>query len=229
MRKIIFSLVILLALFLAVEIGITLFSERGLEKVMRSQYGLPSTLKVSINSFPLTLSLARNHLGEIRLSWDGDLYFTGPDGVETHAPYHGNVAVYDIELNMPSLLKGRLDIRKISRIKTMIVLDEASLNEAFGAHDRIFIVEEGEVFEIRNGIRIKYEVEVLDDTTMAIEPVLDSTNGVESSENTQPGVHPSPQLIKAEALPFQAGLQSITSEGDLLILEISIPEWEGYL
>ncbi len=229
MRKLIFSLVFLLALFLAVEIGVTVLSERGVEKVMRSQYGLPSNLKVSINSFPLTMSLIRNHLGEIRLSWEDNLRFMSSGGMETSAPYYAQVAVYDVELNMPSLLKGRLDIRKISRIKTSISFDEVAINIAFGRENGSFKVEESHIYEIYNGVKIQYKVKVVDGNTISIKPFFGSTDDKESLTDPQSEVQYPSFLIKIPGLPLNARLESVSSEGNRVVLGISIPMWEGYL
>jgi LmeA-like phospholipid-binding len=229
LRKLLFSLVFLLALLLAVEIGVTILSERGVEKVMSSQYGLPSNLKVSINSFPLTMSLVRNHLGEIRLSWEDELTFMSSNGTETRAPYYGKVVVYDVELNMTSLLKGHLEIRKISHLETSISFDESSINSAFGRENGSFKVEDGHIYEDYYGLKIQYKVKVVDGNTISIEPFLGSTNDEDSPENPQSVVHYASFTIRIPGLPLNAKLESVSSEGNRVILSISIPMWEGYL
>lgn len=229
MRKIIFSLATLLALLLAVEIGVTLLSEHGLEKVMRSQYGLPDNLKVSINSFPLAMSLLRNHLGEVQFSWEDELEFMAPTGTKTRAPYYGRVTVYDVELNMPSLLKGRLEIRKISRIKTSIAIDETPINHALGHENNFFIIENGRVYKLSDGNKIQYKVKVLGDYSLYVEPVNGSTSGEGSPQYPQSEVQVPQLVIEIDALPFGAKLESVSPEGDRLIFVISIPMWEGYL
>jgi translation initiation factor IF-1 len=229
LRKIIFIVIILLALLLAVEVGVTLLSEHGVERVIRSQYGLPDNLQVSINSFPLTLSLLRNHLAEVRIYWEDELGFAATGGVETSAPYYGQVAVYDIELNMPSLLRGRLDIKKISHMRTAIVFGESSVNKAFGLGDQGFKIEDGEIYTAYGGIRINYKVKVSEGNVVTIEPQVDSSVDIDSQANPQSGINIPPLEISFYAMPFDAKLEKVRVEGDKVILEISIPMWEGYL
>lgn len=229
MRKIIFSLVVFLALLLALEVGVTLLIQHGMERAMRSQYDLPSSLKVSINSFPLIVSLFRNHLGELRLSWEGDMESLAPGGEKTNPSYYGQVNLYDVELNMPSLLTGKLDIREISRIKAAITLDENSLNEALGRESGEIRIEDGEIFEVKDGQKIQYKVKVADDNTIAMEPYFGSISGVETSENTQGDVKAAPLEVELTGLPMNAALKRATSEGNKVVLEVSIPMWEGYI
>ena len=130
MRKILFSVIVLLALLLAAEVGVTILSQNGLEKAISSQYELPSSLRVSINSFPFLLSLARNHLAELQLTWEDELDYQVEEGALESMHYSGCVSLYDVELNMPSLLTGKLDVRDVSRMEATMAVDVGLINEA---------------------------------------------------------------------------------------------------
>jgi hypothetical protein len=227
--KLIYVIVIALVLLLAAEMGVTLFAEHGAERVLQSQYGMPPNLKVSINSFPLLVSLMRNHLGEIRITWNDDLYMFSSLGGETALPYLGQAVVDDVELDMPSLLRGRLDIKKISRIKAVISVEEASINQVFGNQNMIIDIQDGSLFVTYKGLKIQYEVKVADDNSLAVTPFPASTNGGDSAINPQSEVQPPSLVIKAYALPLDSKVESVRLEGDKFIMGISIPMWEGYL
>ena len=142
MRKLLFSVIILVALLLGAEVGITLLSQHGMEKALSAQYELPSNLEVSINSFPYLISLFRNRLGELQLNWQGELQYGVDEGAAANLPYTCRVNLYDVELNMPSLLTGKLEIRDISRLKALIYLETADINEALGISEGGFFVQD---------------------------------------------------------------------------------------
>jgi len=229
LRKIVFMVAIFLAFLLIVEMGVTLLGEQALKKALRSQYGLPSNLKVSINSFPLTLSLIRNHFGEVRIVWENDLAFMVSGSASTNAPYSGQVVVYDIELNITALMRGRIDIRRISRIKASVVFDEASINMAFGLNDQGLKIKDGEIFSDFGSVKTKYKVKASTDNTLVVEPQVGSSDGGDSAENPKLGVYIPPLEMKLYALPFDARLENVVVREDKVYLEISIPSWEGYL
>lgn len=229
MRKILFALVLLLALLLAAEMVVTFLSQRGMEKAISSQYELPSSLKVSINSFPLILSLARNHMGELRLAWEGNLSCQCGEGEEMKPAYSAQVNLYDVELEMPSLLGGRLEIREISRIKAEIFLDETSINEIAGDYIGPVLIDDGDIYFVQDGEKVRYKVKVLDNRTLSFYPHSGYTGDSGSHDEAHPTLESGMTEVRLEGLPLDSRLEKASSDRGMLILEISIPMWEGYM
>ena len=225
MRKILFSVIALLALLLAAEVGVTLLSQHGMERALRAQYELPSNLEVNINSFPYLVSLTRNHLGELQLTWEGELDYALQEGTLESMPYACRVNLYDVELNMPSLLTGKLEIRDISRLKAAISMDTGSLNEALGGIDGGFFIEDDKIFALVAGKKTQYRVKVTGDYTISIEPYASSTTTEGSGSNPDAQV----KTVDIVGLPMESTLYTASIDGDKVVLEISIPMWEGYL
>jgi hypothetical protein len=229
LRKILFTLIILLALLLAAEMVVTFLSQRGMEKAIGSQYELPSSLKVSINSFPLILSLARNHMNELRLAWEGNLSCSYGEGVEEETAYKAQVDLYDVELEMPSLLGGRLEIREISRIKAEIFLDEAAVNEIIGDYIGPVLIDDGDIYFVQDGEKVRYKVKVVDGRTLAFYPQSDYINDSGSIDEAHPALEAVVKEVSLEGLPLDSELEKASSDRGMVILEISVPIWEGYM
>jgi len=229
LRKILFSAVLLLALLLAFEVGVTFLSERGFQKALKSQYGMPDSLKVSINSFPLTLSLIRNHLGQLRMTWEGQVNTITPSGQEENPTYFGQINLYDVELNMPALLRTRLEIRQISRIKAAIILTEESLNLALGIQNDDIIVADGEIFKANTNPKVQYKLKVLNGDTLSLEPLSGSIGDSDYLQNPQPALQASSATATFGTLPLDGRLQRASIEGDKAVIDMAIPIWEGYI
>ena len=225
MRKLLFSAIILVALLLGAEVGVTLLSQHGMEKALSAQYELPSSLEVSINSFPYLISLFRNHLGELQLSWDGELQYGVEEGAAANMPYAGRVNLYDVELNMPSLLTAKLEIRNISRLKAFIYLETNDINEALGISNGGFFVQDDRVFLLADGEKTQYRVKVTDDHSLSLEPMMGYTHTEASSTNNEYRV----ETVVFKGFPMEAKLSYASIDGDRVVLSISIPMWEGYL
>jgi hypothetical protein len=218
-------LVTLLALLLAAEVGVTLLSQHGMERALRSQYELPSSLEVSINSFPYLLSLARNHMGEVQLVWQAELQYQAGEGAIDSIPYEGRVNLYDVELSMPSLLTAKLEIRQISRQKAEISMDIESLNQALGIHAGALVVENDRLYMDVKGEKTQYKVKVIGDNALAIEPYFESMVASGLYSNPDYGV----ETVEFISLSLSAILLNASINGGRVVVEISIPMWEGYL
>ncbi|MBN2025915.1 MAG: DUF2993 domain-containing protein [Actinobacteria bacterium] len=225
MRKILFGVIVIVALLLAVEVGITLLSQRGMERALSSQYDLPPSLEVSINSFPYLVSLFRNHLGELQLSWDGTLQYMVEDGAAEPLPYEGRVNLYDVELKMTSLLTGKLEIRDISRLKAYIYLDIEDLNRALGMDEDGFYTEDDRLYVTIGGDKAQYRIKVKDDNTLYIEhlSVYTTSEGLPANGISQV------ETVQLIDLPMGSKLSLASIDGMRVVLAISIPLWEGYL
>ncbi len=225
MRKLLFVAITLLALLLAAEVGVTLLSQYGMERALRSQYDLPPNLEVNINSFPYLLSLGRNHLGELQLDWEGEVEYSVEEGALESMLYTCRVNLYDVELKMASLLTGKLEIRDISRLKAVIGIDLSDLNQALALPGGGFFVEDGRLYAAVEGKKTQYKVKASGENTLAIEPA-DSSSGTTGS---QADLDVTVETVELSGLPMDCELDAARMDGERIMIEISIPSWEGYL
>jgi hypothetical protein len=229
LRKILFSVVILLALLLAFEVGVTVLSERGLQKALKNQYGMPDSLKVSINSFPLTLSLIRNHIGQLRLTWGDQVVVTNIDAQQSDITYYGQVNLYDVELDMPALIRTRIEIRQISHIDAAIILDDQALNAAFNLSNGGLVIDQDKIYLKNSNPQVQYKLKVTNGNRISLEPSSGSIGDSESSQNPQSGVQPASATVTLGKLPLDARLQSASVKANRVLVDVSIPIWEGYI
>jgi LmeA-like phospholipid-binding len=229
LRKILFSAVILLALVLAFEVGVTVLSERGLQKALETQYGMPGSLKVSINSFPLTLSLIRNHIGQLKLTWEGQTVVTNLDAQESGLTYYGQVNLYDVELDMPALIRTRIEIRQISHIDASIIFDEQALNASFNLPDGSLVIDQNKIYLKNSNPQIQYKLKVSNGNSISLDPSSGSIGDSDSFQNPQSGVEPDFATVALGKLPMEARPQSASVEANRVIIAVSIPIWEAYI
>jgi LmeA-like phospholipid-binding len=225
MRKLIFSVVIIVTLLLVAEIGVTLLSQKGMERALRNQYGLPPSLEVSINSFPFIVSLIRNHLGELALNWEDVLEYSAEEGVGEYVEYTAMVNLYDVELNMPSLLSGKLEVREISRARARLILDADAISSIMALEGTKISIEGDRMFLEEDGIRTQYKVKVVDLRTLILEPYAHSIGDKGYEENPYPPI----KTIEISRLPMNGTLVMASINEGKVLVEISIPGWEGYM
>jgi hypothetical protein len=218
-----------MALLLSFEAGVTVLSERGIQKALKSQYGMPDNIKVSVNSFPLTVSLVRNHLGQVKITWQAQAMMTTQDGKETDSDYFGQINLYDVELDMPALIRTSLAIRQISRVKAAIILDQENLDSALGLEPGSLSISDGHLQEAKSNPKLEYKVKVSGGDTISLEPLSGYSGDSDSPKNPQSAVQQASATINADELPLQASFQSASIEGDYLVIDIAIPIWEGYI
>lgn len=227
LRRILFSLVFLVALALGLEIALTYLSQRGMEKALCSQYGIPGDLEVRINSFPFIMSLVRNHLGEIQLNWRGEMHGSFRER-DVHFSYLCSVNLYDVELRMPSVLRGRLEIESLSRIRARLIVGLEDLKEIFGGDVRL--PSAGDTIEVhKNGDIFKYKVQVWGSKTLRFHPDDTSTSRASTPYNYEAGVKDCGIELILSEFPIDFSLRKASATDERLVLEISIKCWEGYL
>lgn len=225
MRRILYTLAAVAALLLAAEVGVTLVSQYGMERALRSQYELPGNLEVSINSFPFLVSLARNHVSELRLDWQGEVKYQAAEGMLDGLPCRGGVSLYDVELDMPALLTGRLELKRILRQEAELSFSLADLGTAVGLQDGDLTVENAVLCAAGGGEKTQYEVKVAGDSALVLSPRNAYTPPAGSWSDPEEGV----KSIVFHSLPMGARLLNASLNGERVYVEISIPWWEGYL
>lgn len=226
MRRILAVIIVLTALLLLAEVGVTILSQCGMERAIRAQYEMPDSLEVGINSFPYIVSLARNHLGELRLSWE-DVASCRVNGREEETFYRGEVNLIDVELNMISLLRGRLDIRSVSRVESSIYLEDWALEMMLGGGGEGYRVESGVIYRVENGRSREMKVKVIGDNTLIVSCAVEYDCG---EDNAGSGVEEENRISLAfDSLPLDAGIKSAVSDGKRLVIGLDVPVWEGYM
>ena len=225
LRRILFSLVGLLALLLAAEVGVTLLAQRGMRGALRSQYGIPPDLEVSIDSFPCIAALLRNRLAEVMLVWTEELPYRRGDGGTGTLGCRARVSLYDMELSMPSLLRGKLEARRISRQKAGLAMELRGLEGALGLAEGSLHAEGDALMLSRDGVKTRCVIKVVGEGGVALSPREAYTPSSTSETD--------PELLLEEiifpSLPMGARILNASVEGVSLLLEISRPMWEGYL
>ncbi len=224
MRKLLFIIAALIALLLALEVGMTMLSQRGLAMALRGRYGLPDNLEARINSFPLLVSLARNHIAELQLRWRGELALD-LEGSQEMLPCEGSARLYDVELDMPALLKGGLVLRGISRLQASVAMDKGAIAAMLGVEEEAISLESGRICLYSEGQEHKLRVKVKDGKTLAVEEVVGCGASSGSDSHGQPFVY----TFELSQIPMEGDLRTASVSGDRLVLEISIPMWEGFL
>jgi len=228
LRRLLFALVIVLALLLGAEITLTVLCQKGMVRALSRQYGLPGDLEASIGAFPFIVSLARNRLGELRLSWRGECRLATAGG-EGGIPYRCTAYLYDVELSMSSLMRGSLRIDSLSRMQAHIELDAGEVTALLGMGAFSGALSTGCLETSREGILYQYEVKVsgMNELTFSPVDVSRSENGVAS--DNEPVVNGGGFRAALQSLPLDAKLKNASLQSEKLVLEASFPEWEGYL
>jgi hypothetical protein len=135
------------------------------------------------------------------------------------------VNLYDVEISMPALLRGRLEVRNISRIKAEISIDNDALNELFGSPGNGFLIDNDKIYRIEGGEKTQYKIKTLGDTGLVIEPFYGYTGDSGFRENTELEL----QEVELNGFPLGAILENASVRDGRVVFEISIPMWEGYL
>ncbi len=225
LRRILFAVAALLLLLLLAEVGVTLLSQWGMQKALRSQHGLPPSLEVSIDSFPCTLSLLRNHLAEVCLRWTHELALRSREGELASHDYACRVALYDVELNMASLLGGKLELKRVSRQEACIALKIEVLNDAIGLPAGTLVAENGRLYLLRGAEKTRCLVKVVADNALAVVPQEGYIPATPSDTDPDSAL----ETLEFSPAPMGAVLLNASVSGGMVIIEISVPVWEGYL
>lgn len=228
MRRFLFTLVILLGLLLGAEISLTFLCQKGMQRALSRQYGLPSNVEASISAFPFILSLARNHLGELRFSWQGQCSLASAAGVG-EVSYSCVAYLYDVELSMPSLLRGRLRIDSLSRMQAYLELEAREITSLLGIGILSGTGDEGVIETLMDGILYQYKVKVSGEHEFSLAVVMGTRPGESGTAEYKPTVEGRVILVEMSGMPMEAKLKRASLKGEKIELEVSFPEWEGFL
>ncbi|MBC7254043.1 MAG: hypothetical protein H5T72_08755 [Actinobacteria bacterium] len=227
LRRVLLILAAIGALALGLETAVTYLVQRGMEEALKRQYGLPEDLRARINSFPLVLSLARNRIRDLRLEWAGEASFRSEEG-STSVPYGCELRLCDMELDMPAVLQGRLEIRSLSRLLSSLSFELPELCPLLGVS---FISDDGSGFIIagRGTEEVKYEVHVSGSREIEFRPLSSLMNSSGLPKNYEPVIEGLRKTFILEGFPLEITLLTVEVEEGKLSMRMRVDEWEGYL
>jgi hypothetical protein len=182
----------------------------------------------AVGAFPFLVSLARGRIGELRLSWWGECLLSHAGG-ESAVTYRCVAYLYDVEVSFPSLLRGDLQMRSLSRVDAHLELPLAEAAHLLGVRDVAVTGDGGFLATGADGVERRYGVRVMGDDGIAFstDAALESPGG--GSAGPVPQVEGGEIRLRLYGLPLEARAVSATVDGERMVIEVSIPEWEGYL
>ncbi|MBC7247741.1 MAG: DUF2993 domain-containing protein [Actinobacteria bacterium] len=228
MRRVLYLLVTLLALALLAEVALTVLVQRGMERALARRYGLPDDLEVAVGAFPFLVSLARERIGELRLSWRGECLLSHAGG-ESAVTYHCVAYLYDVEVSFASLLRGDLQMRSLSRVDAHLDIPLTEAATLLGVDDVTVTGDGGLLVTSAEGGERRYGVRVIGDDGIAFSTDIDSGGPGGVSSEPVPQAQGGEPNFRLSGLPMEAKAVSATIDGDRIVIEISIPEWVSYL
>jgi hypothetical protein len=134
----------------------------------------------------------------------------------------------DVELDMPAVLRGRLELKSVSRLRSTLSFELADLGPLLGKtapfseSDGLITVKDGTA-------RVKYKVNVMGGQNLYFQPVSASTGTSEHAGEYEPVIEGSVNTFTMEGFPMEFYLLAASVEGDRLVIRIGVEEWEGYL
>lgn len=224
MRKLLIILAILGAMVLGAETSVTYLAQSGMEEALERQYGLEEDLRVAINSFPFIVSLARNHIREIRVKWGGEIYFVSGD-VDHPLPCSLEIRMQDVELDMPSVLRGRLVIRSLSHLNSRLLIGIADLDPLLDGETAVPGDVEGSSYMAKGEIDFEYKVEIYGEKSICFTPIIASTQNRSMPSKDQPSIEGMAKVYSLEGIPLRFSLLSAVLSGGFLDLKLDIKEW----
>lgn len=227
LRKLLIILAILGAMALGVESALTYLAQRGMEEALERQYGLEEGLKVAINSFPFVVSLSRNHIRELRLEWEGEIHFVSGE-LDYSLPCSLEIRMQDVELDMPSVLRGRLVIRSLSHLRSRLLIAIAELDPLLGVGVAVPGSREGSSYTTTGGVVFEYKVEIYGENSVGFTPIISSTQAQRILAQGQPSIEGMAKIYNIEGIPLRFSLLSAVLRDGFLELNLDIKEWEEY-
>lgn len=227
LRRVLFALALTAALALSLEMAVTYLAQRGMEEALERQYGLHDGLRVRINSFPLIVSLAKNHIRDLRLEWTGDLCLSTEER-SLPVPAVCDLRMNDVELDMAAVFGGRLEIRSLSRLSSVFRIPLAGLEPLLGGV-ATFSESEGMIGVDVSGLNLKYEVYISGEDRMTFRPHPVSKGMSGQTNESKPYIDSSEITVSVGGFPMRFALLSASVEGDQLSMKVVLEEWEGYL
>lgn len=228
LRRVLFAACLLGVLVLGLETGLAYLSQRGMEEALERQYEWEDGLRVSINSFPLTVSLLRNHIRELRLDWSGEFSLASGES-EHRLPCALDIRMYDVELDMPAILRGRLYIRSLSRVTARMEVRLVDLGPLLGGKVYLPADPDGCIYVLREGNEYKYQVKVKNYEELCFIYEGISTLGSGLSSEPEGLVKGFNECFQLKGLPVRFSLLTVEVDGDSLVMTLRVEEWRDYL
>jgi hypothetical protein len=223
-KRLLIVVIILLALLLAAEVGLTLAAQKGLAVYLRDRFSLEKEPSVSISSFPITVNALRGRINSTRVQISSTVPATGLAGLPTLLSYELAFDVTDARFSLTDLLSRHLRLQSVGRLEATLRLTRESLN-SFLAGSGWSLSLEGDLLYVlpdaAPGQRIECKVYVYDSSTLALEPRAGTTAFPPGLAASGPSL-----LLKlpVQGLPMHPTLLSAGVSGGLLTLKARLDQ-----
>ncbi len=223
-KRLLVVVILLLALLLATEIGLTLAAQKGLAVYLRDRFALDKEPSVSISSFPITVSALRGRVNSTRVRIASSVAATNLADLPTAFPYELTFDVTDAHFSLSDLLSGHLKLTSVSRLEASLALTQDALN-AFLAGTGFSISLQGDVLAVvpdaSPNLRIECKVYVYDSSTLALEP---RSGSAAFPANLVPSGTSLLVKLPVQALPMRPSLLSAAVSGGILTLKARLDQ-----
>ena len=223
-KRLLITVIILLALLLIAEVGLTLAAQKGLAVYLRDRFSLEKEPSVSISSFPITVNALRGRINSTRVQISSSIPAVSLTGLPTLLPYELTFDVTDARFSLADLLSGHLKLQSVSRLEATLRLTQESLNSFLAGSGWGVSLQGDQLYVLPDtapGQRIECKVYVYDSSTLALEPRA-------ASATFPPGLAASGQslLLKlpVQGLPMRPTLLSAGASAGLLTLKARLDQ-----
>ncbi len=228
LRRMLYAAIALLVLMLGAEISLTLLSQRGLERALTTQYGLPPDTDVNISSFPFLMSFMRGRISELRISWNEECMLSSRDS-RNPVGCRYTVFLHDVSLSLPSLFRGEFRLSSLSRMKASMEVDASLLVKAVNLGDLVSITDKDGITVSVGGIQHQYKVKITGSRDGVFYHREGSSGTVEGENGAEGGLEPDVVMFTVQNPSLGADLKSASICGSSVVFELSIPEWEDVI
>ncbi len=223
-KRLLIVVILLLALLLATEIGLTLAAQKGLAVYLRDRFSLDREPSVSISSFPITVSALRGRVNSTRIRIDGSAPVVNLADLATQLPYLLTFDVTDARFSLSDLLSGHLKLKSVSRVEANLQLTQEALNSFLAGTGFSVRLEGNLIYAIPDAApesSIECKVYVYDASTVALQPASGSSrfpSGLVSSDGSL--------LVKlpVQAIPMHPSLLSVVVSKGVLTIKARLDE-----
>lgn len=223
-KRLLIVVILLLALLLATEIGLTLAAQKGLSVYLRDRFALDREPSVSISSFPITVNALRGRVNSTRIRIDGSAPIVNLADLVEPLPYRLTVDVSDARFSLSDLLSGHLKLKSVGRVEANLQLTQESLSSFLSGTGLSVRLEGNLIFvipDVAPESSVECKVYVYDASTIALQPKDGSAglpSGIVSSEGSL--------LVKlpVQTIPMHPSLLSVVVAKGALTVKARLDE-----
>ncbi|MHB8781560.1 MAG: LmeA family phospholipid-binding protein [Candidatus Geothermincolia bacterium] len=221
LKRLLMLAIVLLALLLAVEIGLTIAAQHGISAYLERHFAMEGRPGVSLSSFPITFSIARGRINRIRVTVTDEVEVASYSGSLVALPYELVADAQDVRFSPSALIRGSGSISALA-LEAQLLLNEEALDRYFDGVGLIFSLGQGTIHVAHQSAparTVECEVYVYDGDTMALAPDPEDLAAL--------GPLPLPQMplllnLPLASLPFEPTLLSVRVEAGRLLFRARV-------